>query len=37
MGWVPEGEYPECAVNARMLEGFDVAAVTLIVEDDASV
>ncbi len=29
--------YPECGVNARMLDAFDPAAVTHIVEDDASV
>ena len=37
MGWRPRGAYPECAVNARMLEGLDLDAVTRIVEDDASV
>lgn len=29
--------YPECGVNARMLDGFDPADVTRIVEADASV
>lgn len=37
MGWLPRGAYPECAVNARMLDGFDLDAVTLNVEEDASV
>ena len=37
MGWLPHGPYPECAVNARVLDRFDLKAVTLIVEDDASV
>ena len=37
MGWLPRGPYPECAVNARVLDGFDLKAVTRIVEDDASV
>jgi hypothetical protein len=37
VGWLPRGSYPECAVNARMLDGFDLDAVALIVEDDASV
>lgn len=37
MRWTPRGDYPECGVNARMLDGFDPGAVTLIVEDDASV
>jgi hypothetical protein len=34
VGWLPRGDYPECAVNARMLDGFDLDAVTLIVEED---
>jgi hypothetical protein len=37
VGWLPRGNYPECGVNARMLDGFDPGAVTLTVEDDASV
>lgn len=37
VGWASRGDYPECAVNARMLDGFDLAAVRLIVEEDASV
>jgi hypothetical protein len=37
MGWLPRGAYPECAVNARVLDDFDLGAVTLIVEEDASV
>ncbi len=29
--------YPHCGVNARMLDGFDLGAVSHIVEEDASV
>jgi hypothetical protein len=29
--------YPESGVNARMLDGFDLATVAHVVEDDASV
>ena len=36
MGWLPRIEYPECGVNARMLDDFDLSAVALIVEEDAS-
>jgi hypothetical protein len=36
MAWVPRGDYPECGVNARMLESFNLNGVRLIVEDDAS-
>ena len=38
MAWraIHEG-YPESGVNARMLDGFDLAAVAHVVEDDASV
>jgi hypothetical protein len=34
--WLPRGDYPECAVNARILDGFDLDSVTLVIEDDAS-
>ena len=37
MGWTPRGNYPECAVNARMLDGLDLDAIRVIVEEDASV
>lgn len=37
MAWLPLGAYPECGVNARMLDGLDLATVERIVEDDASV
>ncbi|MDW5312623.1 GFA family protein [Rhizobium sp. PL01] len=37
MAWLPRGDYPECGVNARMIDGFDLGAVTLIVEEDSSV
>jgi hypothetical protein len=37
MGWLPRGAYPERGVNARMFDGFDLAAVSLIVEEDASI
>lgn len=37
VGWLPRGDYPECAVNARMLDKFDPDAVVVIVEEDASV
>jgi hypothetical protein len=37
MAWLPRGDYPECGVNARMVNGFDLSAVTLIVEEDSSV
>lgn len=37
VGWTPRGDYPECAVNARMLEGLDLDAVRVIVEEDASI
>lgn len=37
LAWTPRGAYPECGVNARMLEDFDVFAAERIVEDDASV
>lgn len=36
VAWTPRVAYPECGVNVRMLEGLDLAAVTVIVEDDAS-
>ena len=37
VGWLPLGEgFGHCAVNARMLEGFDPEAVTRILEEDAS-
>jgi hypothetical protein len=35
-GWLPRGDYPECAVNARLLDGFDPESVALIIEEDAS-
>lgn len=37
VGWMPLGDYPECAINARLIDGFDARQVTLYVEDDASV
>ncbi len=37
MGWLPLGEFGHCAVNARVLDGFDPDAVTRFVEEDASV
>ena len=37
VGWQPRGDYPECSVNARMLDEFNLDAVTLVVEEDASV
>jgi len=37
MAWMPRGDYPECGINARMLDGFDLSAVSLIVEEDSSV
>lgn len=37
MAWLPLGEYPECGVNARMLHNFNLRAVSLIVEKDASI
>lgn len=37
MAWVAfDPDYPECGVNARMLEDFDVGSVPRIVEADAS-
>jgi hypothetical protein len=36
MSWLPLGDYPECGVNARMLDDFDLAAVIHIVEEDSS-
>ena len=36
MAWRPRGAYPECGINARMLEGLDLDTVPRIVEDDAS-
>jgi hypothetical protein len=36
MSWMPLGDYPECGVNARMLDGFELAAVNHLVEDDSS-
>lgn len=38
MAWFASNErYPECGVNARMLDGVDLDATPRIVEDDASV
>jgi len=37
VGWTPRGDYPERAINARMLDGFDSCKVTLYIEEDASV
>ncbi|WEX89381.1 hypothetical protein PZN02_000455 [Sinorhizobium garamanticum] len=37
VAWTPRGDYPECAVNARTLEGLDLDTVRVIVEEDASV
>lgn len=38
MAWLPRGaDYPECGVNARNLDGFDLSKVTLHVEEDSSV
>ncbi len=37
MGWRAfHAGYPECGVNARILEGLDLGAVARVVEDDAS-
>lgn len=36
VAWTPRGAYPECAVNARMLEGLDFDAVERFFEEDAS-
>ncbi len=37
IAWLPQGDYPECGVNARMLDGLDLETVALVVEKDASV
>ncbi|MDR4307870.1 GFA family protein [Chelatococcus sambhunathii] len=37
VAWLPRGAYPECGINARMLEGFDAFAAERIVEEDASI
>lgn len=38
VGWWAFNEgYGQCAVNARLLDGFDLTTVTHIVEEDASV
>jgi hypothetical protein len=37
VGWLPLGAYPECGINARVLDGFDLSAASIVVEDDASV
>jgi hypothetical protein len=36
VAWTPRGDYPECGVNARMLEALDLDKVRVTVEDDAS-
>jgi hypothetical protein len=36
IAWTPRGVHPECGVNARMLDGFDLGSARLIVEEDAS-
>ena len=37
LAWLPRGAYPEFGVNARMIEGLDLATVPRIFEVDASV
>lgn len=36
MAWMPRSDYPECGVNARMLESFNLNGARLVVEEDAS-
>jgi hypothetical protein len=37
VGWLPLDTYPECGINARVLDDFRPSAVTVVVEDDASI